>query len=287
MSWRSRGTRILAAVAAGTAISLALLIAPGLWDEVQLRTGVGLPQRTAPAMEIVAHRGDLEHFPEDTLEAIVAASQTRADGIEFDVHRSADGTWWVIHDPTLDATTSGSGRISQLSDDVIGSAVIDGGFGFDPTRHVGLRVATLRSVLAALEGWSGDLYIDLQHAESGDVSGIVALLDGRVATILCRNATDAAAVARVEHARVLCRRSVDEADSYVNGWLVDAHAEVTPDRAAASHLPYVTFVAEGEFGRDESDLLRRAWASNVRAFLTKRLSAALDFRERLLAFGDW
>ena len=52
-------------------------------------------------MLIVAHRGDLDHFPEDSAEGIVAAAALGVDGIEFDVHQTADGVWYVIHDSTL------------------------------------------------------------------------------------------------------------------------------------------------------------------------------------------
>lgn len=277
--------RVLVRVAEVSAVLVLVALlginGPRIWDEVQLRTGAGLPERSLPAMEIVAHRGDLDLYPEDTLEAIVAATETGADGIEFDVHRSADGTWWVTHDPTLDEDTTGAGHISQLSDAEIASAVVDGGFGFDPQRHVGLRIATLQSVLHALQAWNGDLYIDLQHAETGQVSEIILLLAGRPATILCRSAADAASVAGEPDVHAISRRTLLNAVPYLNGWLVDAHGEVTPDRVAASDLPYVTFVDERDYATDEGPLLRRAWASNVSAFLTKHLGEALRVRGEL------
>src|SRR5688500_12628938 len=103
--------RVRWALLAANVAGLAVLATSGGWDMLQMYTGVGLPERQAPTMQLVAHRGDLDHFPENTLEGIVAASLLPVDGIEFDVIMSADGTWWVMHDETLDRTTDRSGWI--------------------------------------------------------------------------------------------------------------------------------------------------------------------------------
>jgi glycerophosphoryl diester phosphodiesterase len=47
---------------------------------------------------IVAHRGACRVAPENTIEAFVAAKELGADGVELDVHRSADGVLVVHHD---------------------------------------------------------------------------------------------------------------------------------------------------------------------------------------------
>jgi glycerophosphoryl diester phosphodiesterase len=51
---------------------------------------------TAP--RVLAHRGATSVAPENTLEAFVAASALGADGVELDVHRTADGALVVHHD---------------------------------------------------------------------------------------------------------------------------------------------------------------------------------------------
>jgi len=47
---------------------------------------------------VLAHRGAARVAPENTLEAFVAASALGADGVELDVHRTADGGLVVHHD---------------------------------------------------------------------------------------------------------------------------------------------------------------------------------------------
>ena len=70
---------------------------------------------TLPSPVIFAHRGASAHAPENTLAAFELALQQGADAIELDVKLSADGIPVVIHDPTVDRTTDGSGTVSNLS----------------------------------------------------------------------------------------------------------------------------------------------------------------------------
>lgn len=62
---------------------------------------------------IYAHRGARLVAPENTLPAFAAALEMAADGVELDVHRSADGQLVVIHDFTLGHTTNGAGLVTS------------------------------------------------------------------------------------------------------------------------------------------------------------------------------
>ena len=64
-----------------------------------------------PATLIGAHRGGAGLWPENSLTAFQNAVKLPIDLVEFDVHRSSDGVLVVIHDPTLDRTTNGSGPV--------------------------------------------------------------------------------------------------------------------------------------------------------------------------------
>lgn len=52
----------------------------------------------------IGHRGAKGHVAENTLESFERAFELGADGIELDVHLSADGEAIVIHDHTVDRT---------------------------------------------------------------------------------------------------------------------------------------------------------------------------------------
>jgi glycerophosphoryl diester phosphodiesterase len=60
---------------------------------------------------VSAHRGASGYAPENTMAAFRLAHELGADGVEFDVHMSADDRLVVIHDDTLDRTTSGHGYV--------------------------------------------------------------------------------------------------------------------------------------------------------------------------------
>ncbi|CEQ39271.1 SPOSA6832_00764 [Sporobolomyces salmonicolor] len=57
------------------------------------------------------HRGASAAFPENTLASFEAAIRDGAEGIESDVHITEDDEIVMFHDPHLDRTTNGTGRI--------------------------------------------------------------------------------------------------------------------------------------------------------------------------------
>lgn len=60
-----------------------------------------------------AHRGGALLWPENSLVAFRNALALRADYLELDVHLTRDGEVVVIHDPTLDRTTTGTGPVRE------------------------------------------------------------------------------------------------------------------------------------------------------------------------------
>lgn len=62
-------------------------------------------------MEIIAHRGASWYVQENSREAIALARRLGADRIELDVRTTADGTLLVLHDETLERTTTGEGPV--------------------------------------------------------------------------------------------------------------------------------------------------------------------------------
>ncbi len=63
----------------------------------------------------VAHRGASAELPENTLTAFERAVELGADVIEADVRLTKDGKALILHDATLDRTTSGSGPLRSLT----------------------------------------------------------------------------------------------------------------------------------------------------------------------------
>lgn len=63
----------------------------------------------------LGHRGYSGKYPENTLLAFQKAIEAGADGIELDVQFSKDGQLVVIHDETLDRTTTGKGWVKNYT----------------------------------------------------------------------------------------------------------------------------------------------------------------------------
>lgn len=90
---------------------------------------------------LVAHRGDMERYPENTLYALKAAADAGARMLEFDIQLTRDKVPFLLHDATLDRTTGVGadvgGRIMELQADHLRrySAHYPGRFGehFNPT----------------------------------------------------------------------------------------------------------------------------------------------------------
>jgi glycerophosphoryl diester phosphodiesterase len=101
--------------------------------------------------QIVAHRGDTEHFPENSLPAFEAAWRRGIVHVEFDVQLSADGVPFVIHDASLDRTTQATGDLRLLM-----SGQLDGVDASEPARfgraHAGTALPRLAAVVELMAG---------------------------------------------------------------------------------------------------------------------------------------
>ncbi len=105
--------------------------------------------------KIIAHRGANANAPENTMAAFQLAMDQGADGFELDVRLSGDGQVVVIHDGTVDRTTNGSGRVSEMSLKQLKSLDAGGGE----------RIPALAEVLAKFGG-NGLINIELKNFSS-------------------------------------------------------------------------------------------------------------------------
>jgi glycerophosphoryl diester phosphodiesterase len=73
------------------------------------------PSSPWPYPRIIAHRGGGTLAPENTLAGMRKAREMGYGGVEFDVMLAADATPILMHDQTLERTTSGSGAIAETA----------------------------------------------------------------------------------------------------------------------------------------------------------------------------
>ena len=97
--------------------------------------------------QVIGHRGAALAAPENTLESFREAAAQGAKWVEFDVGLSADGQCFVLHDDTLDRTTSGKGPAHLKT--VAELKALDAGFWFGK-KYEGVKLPTLAEAIALL-----------------------------------------------------------------------------------------------------------------------------------------
>jgi glycerophosphoryl diester phosphodiesterase len=96
-----------------------------------------------------AHRGASGRAPENTLAAFRLAMEMGAEMCELDVQQTADDRLVVMHDDTLNRTTTGKGNLWEMT--LAELQQHDAGAWFD-RRFAGERLPTLEQVMALARG---------------------------------------------------------------------------------------------------------------------------------------
>ena len=121
---------------------------------------------------VYGHRGFSAAAPMNTLPAFEMAADAGADGIELDVQLSGDGHAVVIHDFTVDATTDGSGQVSELSLSQL--KALDAGSWFDAAWR-GAQIPTLAEVFETVgERLLVNVEIKTLPPQDDGIEGVVA-----------------------------------------------------------------------------------------------------------------
>ncbi len=111
---------------------------------------------------MIGHRGARGLAPENTWSAIMEALRCGVRAIEIDVHLTRDGEAVLIHDETLNRTTSGRGPVASFGvQKLLG---LDAGRWFSKV-FVGERLPLLRDVLTYLPH-SVTVMIEIKHQSS-------------------------------------------------------------------------------------------------------------------------
>lgn len=118
-----------------------------------------LLSRDQSSVLVVAHRGDWRYAPENSLPAIENAIQMGVDIVELDVQRTKDGQYILMHDKSLDRTTTGTGLISEWTLDSIQTLNLKNGCNIKTKE----KVPTLEEALLHAKG---KIMINLDKADS-------------------------------------------------------------------------------------------------------------------------
>lgn len=287
-SFRARPRAVfLAALAA-----VLLLAACGLYLAVWRSSGEAVAehpyfkQDTPGRPLVIAHRGGAGLWPENTLYAFERATGLGVDVVETDVRATADGELVVFHDSTVERTTDGRGRVSQLTLaelkrlDAAYRWSPDGGRSF-PLRGRGLTVPTLREVFAALP--SMRFNIEPKHSEPPLAAPLCRLIreHGMASRVLVAAFRDAA----MEQFRRECPEVATSASTAeVAGFLAlqrtglastygpRMHALQVPEWAGSLHVLSAEFVAAAH----ARHLRVHAWTVNSEDDMRRLLALGVD-----------
>jgi glycerophosphoryl diester phosphodiesterase len=122
---------------------------------------------------ISAHRGFSDAAPENTLPALEAALAAGADVAEIDVKLTSDGHLVLMHDATLDRTTSGQGPVGAMT--LAQIKTLDAGAWFGAS-FAGTPVVTLDEVLEWSAGRLGIL-LEMKNCPERDPHFIDAVIE--------------------------------------------------------------------------------------------------------------
>ena len=107
---------------------------------------------------VIAHRGNHLVKPENTLAAIEEAVKAGADYVEIDLRTTKDGHLVLCHNESVDATTSGKGRVKDLTWEEVAKLAVAGKEGKE------YRIPEFREVLKVCKDRI-NIYLDFKEAE--------------------------------------------------------------------------------------------------------------------------
>ena len=125
----------------------------------------------------VAHRGNSGAAPENTLAAFRLAGERGYYGCEFDIMPTKDKVWVVMHDDTVDRTTNGSGKISDMTYAELCAFRIDKGNGIE--NYPDEKIPTLEEALDVCQAYSLRPVIEVKGGKSEDMPSLAEILNAR------------------------------------------------------------------------------------------------------------
>lgn len=99
--------------------------------------------------------------PENTMSTFKRSAELGADMLEIDLRTSKDGQLFILHDPTLDRTTNGTGLATALSMQELKQ--LDAGSWFD-SAYSGERIPSFKEVLEWAKAEKIALLLDLKES---------------------------------------------------------------------------------------------------------------------------
>lgn len=95
---------------------------------------------------VVAHRGDWRNAPENSIHGLKLALKIGVDMVEIDVRKTKDGVLVLMHDETLNRTSSGKGKLKDWTWDSLQNLTLKQGHGGPTQERIPLFEAYMKEV---------------------------------------------------------------------------------------------------------------------------------------------
>ena len=125
--------------------------------------------------KMIAHRGFSAIAPENTLPAFEEACKNGFYGVEFDIHLSKDGEWFVIHNDSVKNMTGKSGKISEMTAQEIKALDIINGANIEKYENV--KIPTLEETLELISNYDIVPVIEIKTKTDSKTDELMALLE--------------------------------------------------------------------------------------------------------------
>lgn len=232
-----------------------------------------------PSCGLCAHRGAMSSHPENTIPAFEEAVRLGAQMVEFDLQLTQDGALVLMHDLTVDRTTDGKGKVTDLT--LAQIKALDAGAKMN-AKFAGTRVPNFEEALAV---FPENVWLNCHLKGGADVGAAAARIiqkAGRKHQAFLAATADAAIGARAAVPDILICNMERQSNSM-------AYAEHT----ITAQGQFIQLLGKGEvpadviallresgifvnYYHDESpEGLRRQWQAGVNFPLVNDLAAAI------------
>ena len=164
-------------------------------------------------LKYIAHRGLAGCAPENTIESLIRAAQAGFQYSECDVRWTADGVPMILHDETIDRTSDGSGRLSDMTFEQVRQ--YDFGSWKDE-EFEGTEIPSFEEYISTCRDWNIRPYLDIYDSDVFTVARAQQLID------------------------IVRKYGMEKRVTWLSNWISTLQRIKSVDPSAALRLMYVT-----------------------------------------------
>jgi glycerophosphoryl diester phosphodiesterase len=244
------------------------------------------PEYSLPERGLCAHRGANKTHPENTLAAFKEAIRIGVQMIEFDVQMSRDGKLVIMHDNTIDRTTDGQGKVTNLT--LAELKKLDAG-GWKNSMFKNERIPTLAQTL---EMMPTNIWLNIHIKGGAEIGKAVAQLIIETdrfhqAVVACKSEA-AAAVQQIDKRIKICNMErQDHSEQYVNETILMKTDFIQLKERADDLLPVLLPLLKQNgirinyYGTNSADKLKKLFAAGIDFPLVDDLGPMMEVAVKL------